>query len=154
MEDRIVGLQGLFDKCVARGVSWKKLAAVFDGIGGYLGVRGRELGYDDVQWNAATVRTALHTMRLAAEPKTHRVRGGYHPTRPRYAHVDLSVEEIQRRSIPHLQRCMEATLDAFRFFARRYRDEFADELERILKIGLTEHLDAIDALGALTPVED
>ena len=154
MEDRIVGLQGLFDKCIARGVSWKKLAAVFDGVGGYLNARGREPGYDDVRRSAAQVSTALHSMRTAAEPKTVRVRGGYHPTRPRFASLDLSTEEIQRRSVAQLSICMTATLDAFRFFSMRYRGEFADELERVLQLGLTEHLDAIDALGALTPPGD
>ena len=151
MDDRIVSLQGLFAKCVDRDVPWKKIAAVFEGVGGYLGARGREPGYDDVLGNAAQVTTSLRLMRMALEPKTQRLRGDYHPTRPRYVHVDLSVDEIQRRAIPYLQQCMDATIDAFRFFAWRYRDQFADELVRILQIGLTEHLNAIDALGALTP---
>jgi hypothetical protein len=118
-------LQSLFDKCLDR-VEHKLVASIFEGVGGYVKVRGKSpIQRDEL------VRLGIRISHSATSSR------------------DWARGKGRGRADTHLQNAMRDTREAYRFFCHRSLEGYAEEMAQILRRGLTEHLGAVDALAGL-----
>jgi len=124
-------IQSLYDKCIDRGVKHKLIAAVFLGVGGYVKVRGKSpIQRDEL------VRLGIRI--------NHSAQGA----------IDYARGKGRGSAANHLTNAMRETREAYRFFCHRSMTGHAEEMAQILRRGLSEHLDAVDALAGLAGLLD
>jgi len=118
-------LQSLFNKCLDN-VEHKLVAAVFEGVGGYVSVRSRSpVERDDLR------RLGIRITHGAQQAR------------------DFAKGKGKGKATNWLTTAMRDTREAYRYFCHRSLEGHAEEMAQILRRGLSEHLGAVDALAGL-----
>jgi len=123
-------LRGLFDKALDQ-VEHRDLGLVFTGLAGYLRVRSRTR--DELLDRAIRIETDLVRMGQWLDGAGKKNDG----------------TEVERDGRQHLEGCWRETDQAYRLLLGQSLIPWASEMAGILRAGLVEHLNAIDALAGL-----